>query len=593
MPLELRRIHLSNAKQYKFFIASFFRGRRSNDRHTDYVIAYSKYLFSINRCALYYPDIWVGTVEIGVRALGASISKTCNKELASGYRFWSFGSFLNEKNRFGENRHISTTSTSQFMHTKVSKSVEWAHNKIDSTIKKVWTTGKKRNPQTQKRNSGCSSNLSWKTLTVKVTGKDIKINRSTTEKSRQLLFFDTVCETLQNMDKRPPEQDLTKKSSEKASAIGNGSTINNIKTKPIASNRAERRSFWEIISELSIRKSNLSKRARRKKQEGIFRTDFVAEVQPVVAVGKDMCPTSIQEAFQLITVSTQCEEPKSPDPDADWVIVHYEQMESTLLLKPARYIQRCLLPTFHRRDVRPILDNKTPDLLPALVDCQYLLDLKRTRISEKAPNMTKQWCVNGQLLPRDPVQNLAEIKRHTHKQSFQVSVVWLSFYFVLAHYSLGRLILLELGSTSCICLQSKFLPMGHKPNLGDTASESTYRNRYDAEDTALLQGGRVIYSSHANYYRRQPLTLPMHTRQAPHHHWACVLPTRRSLRRHPKWWNQSWTWTLSAYSGGIWPVLWRRRIYYSHEQDSRLMRKTCYSTAHMIHISFVFLRAIK
>lgn len=223
------------------------------------------------------------------------------------------------------------------------------------------------------------------------------------------------------MNKKPPGQDLTKKAKKKASAIGNGSTIKTIKMKSIASKKVKQRSFWKKISGLSTRENNPSESSFRKKQEDIFRTDFVAEVQPVVAVGKDMCPTSIQEAFQLITVSAECEEPKSSDPDADWVIVHYEQTESTLLLKPAKYIQRCLLPTFHRRDVRPIIDDKTPDFLPARVDCQYLLDLKRTRISEKAPNMTKQWCVNGQLLPRDPVQNLAEIKRHTHKQSFQVT----------------------------------------------------------------------------------------------------------------------------------------------------------------------------
>jgi len=223
------------------------------------------------------------------------------------------------------------------------------------------------------------------------------------------------------MNKRPPKQDLTKKTHKKESAVGNGCTINAIKMKPIVTNKTERRSFWKILSGLTTKKSNPNKSAPRKEQEDIFRTDFIAEVQPVVAVGKDMCPTSIQEAFQLITVSTRYEEPKSPEHDADWVIVHYAQTESTLLLKPARYIQRCLLPTFHRRDVRPIINRKTPDLLPARIDCQYLLDLKRTRVSEKVPNMTKQWCVNGQSLPRDPVQNLAEIKRHTHEQSFQVT----------------------------------------------------------------------------------------------------------------------------------------------------------------------------
>lgn len=256
------------------------------------------------------------------------------------------------------------------------------------------------------------------------------------------------------MDERPTEQDLTEKTNKNTSVVSNGITTSTI-------NRTKQRTFWEKISGLSTKKRNPSKSTPRKayqeKQDRI-RTDFVAEVHPVVAVGKDMCLTSIQEAFQLINVSARCEEPKSPDQYDDWVIVHYEETESTLLLKPARYIQRCLLPTFHRRDVRPIIDHKTPDLLPARIDRQYLLDLKRTRVSEKNPNMTKQWRINGQSLPRDPVQNLVEIKKQTQKQSFQVGLFFRRVFF-LSWLNI-HLFLWEFGNVFWICSASTILAHG-------------------------------------------------------------------------------------------------------------------------------------
>ena len=224
------------------------------------------------------------------------------------------------------------------------------------------------------------------------------------------------------MKKRPDEQDLVKTCNITTAAEcskGNKITTKNVSA---ATSRAKHKAFWNLVSAITKKKSDTSRAPQRvrPKEKRIFETEFVAESQPAVAVGKDMCSTSIQEAFQLITASARCVEQPSQHGDDDWVIVHYKETESTLLLKPARYIQRCILPTFHRRDVRPIIQQKASDPLPTRIDNQYLLDLKRTSKDVLSPDTTKQWSVNGQPLPRDPVQNLVEIKKHAKDRSFQV-----------------------------------------------------------------------------------------------------------------------------------------------------------------------------
>lgn len=224
--------------------------------------------------------------------------------------------------------------------------------------------------------------------------------------------------------KKQADDQLVRKGNAMLTAARNASTTSTTNAtaaaSPASSSRKKQPGFWKVISGLSSRKKNLSNGAAENTRLEL-ETEFVAEVQPAVAVGKDMCSASIQEAFQLITAEARFYEPQSPHADDGWVVVDYEQTESTLLLKPARYIHRCLLPTFHRRDVRPIIHEKASDLLPARIDNQYLMDLKRTRVSKQAPNTTEQWCINGKALARDPFQNLVQIKRHTKNRSFQVT----------------------------------------------------------------------------------------------------------------------------------------------------------------------------